>query len=409
MIHKLLSVALVIIIAKSSTAQELLETGGTNMPGEWIDRDTKHRIKRLTPSGANHASFYFHNNPFIRQQRNEGDRMVFYANEAYSGDGRGRQLYILNLKSGAIEKLTATPQPKIGEIVGVKRREVFYQVRDSVFATNIDTRKSRLIFVFPENFKGSITTLNADETLLAGAKASDEEKEILAKNPGKSSYFNLIYEAKLERSLFTIHLETGRLDSIYREKAWLNHVQFSPTDPNLLMYCHEGPWHKVDRIWTIDVTTRRTRLIHKRSMDMEIAGHEWFSHDGKMIWYDLQLPRGATFFVAGTNVYNGAFKKYELQRNEWSVHYNLSPSQQMFAGDGGSPDAVAKAPDGQWIYLFRPAGEKFISEKLVNMKHHKYRFEPNVHFTPDEKWVVFRANFEGEEHIYAVEIAPSGK
>jgi oligogalacturonide lyase len=32
---------------------------------------------------------------------------------------------------------------------------------------------------------------------------------------------------------------------------WLNHVQFSPTDPTLMMFCHEGPWHKVDRIWTI--------------------------------------------------------------------------------------------------------------------------------------------------------------
>lgn len=387
-------------------AQPLLETGGQKMPAEWIDKDTKHRVKRLTPPGANYASFYFHNNPFVRQTGKEGDRMVFYGNEAYHGDGRGKQLYIINLKSGEIEKLAAANQPKTGEIVGPKRREVFYQVRDSVFATNIDTKITRLIFVFPEHYKGAITTLNADETLLGGAKASDEEKDIFKNNPGKSSYFNLIYEAKLERSLFTINVNTGKLDSIYKEKAWLNHVQFSPTDPNLLMYCHEGPWHKVDRIWTIDVITRQTKLIHKRSMDMEIAGHEWFSPDGLVIWYDLQMPRGATFFVAGTNVNNGAFKKYELQRNEWSVHYTLSPSQKLFAGDGGHPGSVAKAPDGQWIYLFRPDGDKFVSERLVNMKHHNYKFEPNVHFTPDEKWVVFRANFEGEEHIYAVEIKP---
>ena len=70
---------------------------------------------------------------------------------------------------------------------------------------------------------------------------------------------------------------------MYSEKAWLNHVQFSPTDPNLLMYCHEGPWHKVNRIWTIDIRTGQTRLMHERTVDREIAGHEFFSPDGKWV------------------------------------------------------------------------------------------------------------------------------
>jgi oligogalacturonide lyase len=60
-----------------------------------------------------------------------------------------------------------------------------------------------------------------------------------------------------------------------------------------------------------------------------------------------------------------------------------------------------------WIYLFRPVGDKFISEKLVMMKNHGYKLEPNVHFSPDEKWVIFRANFEGVEETYAVEIRKS--
>ena len=31
------------------------------------------------------------------------------------------------------------------------------------------------------------------------------------------------------------------------------------------------------------------------------------------------------------------------------------------------------------------------------MKHHDYKLEPNVHFSPDGKWIIFRANFEGIE------------
>jgi oligogalacturonide lyase len=30
--------------------------------------------------------------------------------------------------------------------------------------------------------------------------------------------------------------------------------------------------------------------------------------------------------------------------------------------------------------------------------------EPNVTFTPDGKWIVFRSDLQGAPHIYAVEI-----
>lgn len=371
----------------------VMETGSvTPMPLEWIDKDTHHKVMRLTRNEGRNLSFYFHNNPFV------GDKMIYH-NVGKSG----AQLYAVNLKTLKTEQLTSHAGGLKGEIVGVKRKEVFYQVKDSVFATGIDTKKERLVYVFPDDFKADITTLNADETLLGGAYSSPAEKEIFRANPEKQSYFNLIYEAKLPRTLFTINIETGELKKIFTDSAWLNHVQFSPTDPSLLLFCHEGPWHKVNRIWTINVKTGGDiKLMHKRTMDMEIAGHEWFGADGRTIWFDLQQPRGKTFFVAGTDVATGNEKKYEFDKNEWSVHYTTSPDQSLFAGDGGDPNAVAKAPDGKWIYLFRPQGNRFVPERLVNMKQHQYKLEPNVHFSPDGKWIIFRANFEGQEQVYAV-------
>ncbi len=44
-------------------------------------------------------------------------------------------------------------------------------------------------------------------------------------------------------------------------------------------------------------------------------------------------------------------------------------------------------------------------EKLVNMKDHDYRLEPNGVFTPDGKWLIFRSNLQGPAHVYAVELA----
>lgn len=387
----------------------VLETGA-DMPDEWIDKDTRHRVKRISRMDGSSLSFYFHNSPFI------GNSMVFYNSqktdltgvskqETYSTSAKNKQLYIVDLATLKTEQLTYQASAMNGEILDKKNGIVYYQIKDSVFATEIKSKKTSLVYVFPDDFKATITTVNADGTLLGGARSSDEEKELFKQNPGKSSYFNIIYEAKLPRTLFTVHTSTKKLDKLFTDSAWLNHVQFSTTDPNLLMFCHEGPWHKVDRIWTMNITNKQPRLMHKRTMDMEIAGHEWPSADGKTIWFDLQLPRGKTFYVAGVDLATGIERRYSLERNEWSIHFNATSNERMFCGDGADSGQVAKAPDAMWIYLFKPDGDKFISEKLVNMKKHVYRLEPNVHFSPDEKWVIFRANFEGIENIYAVEIA----
>jgi oligogalacturonide lyase len=394
-------------------AQPEMETGGQKMPDEWIDKDTKYKVVRLTRiEDHSNLSFYFHNNPFI------GNKMVFYSSnkndvsgvqkqEIYSTNSKNKQLHLLDLGTLKSEQLTFQSSPMNGEIVDNKSGTIYYQIKDSIFGVNAKTRESKLVYVFPDDFKATITTVNADGSLLAGARSDDKEKELFKQNPEKKDYFNIIYEAKLPRTLFTVNVKTKELKKIFSDSAWLNHIQFSPTDPGILMFCHEGPWHKVDRIWTIDINTKEVKLMHKRTMDMEIAGHEWIGPDGKTIWFDLQQPRSVTFFVAGVNIKTGKEIKYSLKRDEWSIHFNISPDQKLFCGDGGDPGQVAKAQDAQWIYLFKPEGDHFVSQKLVNMKHHQYKLEPNVHFSPDGKWVIFRANFEGIENVYAVEINKS--
>jgi oligogalacturonide lyase len=110
-----------------------------------------------------------------------------------------------------------------------------------------------------------------------------------------------------------------------------------------------------------------------------------------------------------------------MQRNEWSIHFNLTLGEDLFTGDGGDPGQVAKAPDGEWIELFHPQlltvgpgainspdiwqPGVFHSEHLVNMSHHNYRLEPNVRFSPDKKLVIFTSNMFGPSYVFGVEVA----
>jgi oligogalacturonide lyase len=185
------------------------------------------------------------------------------------------------------------------------------------------------------------------------------------------------------------------------------------------MYCHEGPWQKVDRIWMIHTDGTHNTLIHKRTMLMEIAGHEFWGLDGKTIWYDWQYPKGEDFFLAGYDLENHKRTAFHMQRNEWSIHFNLTKDLDMFTGDGGDPGQVAKAPDGEWIELFHPqaiTGQGalnepdfwqpgvFHAEHLVNMSHHNYKLEPNVRFSPDKSLVIFTSNMFGPSYVFGVEV-----
>ncbi len=215
----------------------------------------------------------------------------------------------------------------------------------------------------------------------------------------------------LQSFIFT-NLKTGESRETGFQYGDLNHMQFNPVDPNLLLYCHEGTWHELDRTWTIRTDGSQMRLMHKRTMDTEINGHEWWSWDGKTVWFDLQTPRSQVFWIAGVSMASGEEVRYRIERDWWGVHFNSSRDDTLFASDGGDPSQVAYSTDGQWINLFRVQDDRTVTrEKLVDMSRHNYvtgrgGVEPNVHITPDRKWVIFTGQFApGQRHVYAVEVA----
>jgi len=369
----------------------------TEQPREWIDKDTGHRIVRLSDEDGS-STFYFHQNGYTES----GDKLVFSTRSGLS---------TFNFRTKKIEQIVEGRAGSV--IVGKKTRKVFYTRGDAVYETDIDTKATREIVKDARLRTGSGFAVNADETLLGGSMVVGELPKVQQTQtpqprgdnyPGKGEMMEQRLAAKIPMTLYTINIRSGEVKTFHPATDWLNHVQFSPTDPGLMMFCHEGPWHKVDRIWTIRTDGSDLKKIHTRTMDMEIAGHEFFGADGKYIYYDLQTPKSEVFWLAKYEIKTGKLTKYSLTKREWSVHYNVSPDGKIYSGDGGGPNSVARGDNGQWIYLFHPKNGKFESEKLVNLEKHDYTLEPNGTFTPDGKWIVFRSNMFGATQIYAVEV-----
>lgn len=431
--------------------------GQTIPPKEWIDATTGHRIVRISDE-AGSSSNYFNVNSYTPDGRwmaysspsgimaldlrTFASRLIVPGRVSlqFVGHRTGAVYYIAGIEQTQGHDANSPNTPG----AAVRSGDTRTQGPRALMAYDIASGRARQITVLDPGY--SIATINADETLFAGARITggasagappssvmadrDPASEVgphgekLTYAEGREVQINRRLVQRIPMEIFTIDIRTGAKKTITASTDWLNHLQFSPTDPTLLLYCHEGNWHVVDRMWLVHVNRPDTpRLIHTRTMNMEIAGHEWWSADGKTVWYDLQTPRGEDFWVAGYNVDTAKRTWYHIDRNSWGVHFNSSANGALFSSDGGDPEMAAHAPDGKYIYLLRPRAIPDVAgihaansanlitpgvldpEKLVDLRNHNYRSEPNASFTPDGKWLVFRSNMWGPGHVYAVKIA----
>ncbi len=399
------------------------------VPRDWIDPATGHRIIRLSPDGGG-SSLYFHQNMYTPK----GDKFVFNA---------GRDIVAIDLTKLGAEPVQAEVVASDAFLISVawKSSDAYYRKGGSLWATNVQTKDAREVCKLPLGMRTVV--VNADETLLFSIVAAADAKQKIAdlKIPmivtgdliQRTGRGRLVPGGR-SLAISVLDVKTGESKKIHWSTEWLNHLQASPTDPKLILFCHEGNWQEVDRIWNVNADGTGLKLMHTRTIPNEIAGHEFMGYDGNWEWYDLQTPRSANFWLAGVNVHTGERIRYPLARSEWSVHYNVSRDGKLFCGDGGGPGSVAATTpmpesrhidppaNGQWIYAFTPRditpetieihGEKvkignFAVEKLADLSKHDYSYEPNATITPDCKWVIFRSNMHGPHHVYAVEVKRS--
>jgi oligogalacturonide lyase len=373
---------------------------------EWIDKDTGHKVIRLSRREGSHEMFYFHQNPFTA----DGDKMVFIGPAE-----KGRAAFAVDLKTLDIRKMTFEHAVDL-EVVAPKRRELFYLDGDTVYATNIDTPATRAIAKVPEYYiHGRGLSINSDETLLAGCYAKGEEQFY---SMPRDEWIKKIFEAKLPNAIYTINIGTGEVREFYKENEWLGHVQFSPTDPALIEFCHEGPERLLHRMWLIRTDGTGLTKLYPTEIPKTLVTHEFWDPNGKDVWFDLQAPRlrgkmglvtyvfGPHTYLARTNIDTGDSTLYPLKRSQVCWHYNVSRDGKLLCGDGDGR-FFELARSARWINLYVPEGGKLKVERLCSMKRNSYTIAPNAHFTPDGKWVVFLSDMDGSPQIYAVEVQAS--
>src|SRR5919107_3867141 len=147
------------------------------VPREWVDPDTGHRVIRLSEEPGS-ESLYFHQNGYTP----DGTKMVITTPTGISA---------VNLRTRAVERVVEGRVSII--IVGHKTGQVYYTrfVREpgrfsaTVYATDLDTKQTREVAKLPPGV--SVSTVNADETLLAGTLDEQVARDIAE---GRGPRFN---------------------------------------------------------------------------------------------------------------------------------------------------------------------------------------------------------------------------
>src|SRR5215212_2299583 len=146
-LKSLLLIHLTVLVAAAQQQQ---------VPREWVDADTGHRVVRLSEE-AGSQSLYFHQNGYTP----DGSKLIMTTPTGLS---------VVNLRTHAVERVVEGRVSII--IVGKKTGQVYYTkfVREAnkfsatVYATDLDTKVTREVVKLPPGV--SVSTVNADETLL---------------------------------------------------------------------------------------------------------------------------------------------------------------------------------------------------------------------------------------------------
>lgn len=386
---------------------------GTVYPSEkrtYTDEKSGAQITQLTNQRINYH-FYFTENSFDL----DGKTIYFLSNREHEGT-EICNLFKMDLDSGEMVQLTDDPLGvEVGRITKTPDGEyVAYVTGSQLRLYNTKTGENKLLYEEKNHMLLQNLSFSCDKQWI-GFNRNEDVDALPDGGPNYAGFKEKMFATKDGR-VSVIRLDGSEFHDVFRDTHWLSHFQFSPDNPDIAMFCHEGPWNYVQqRIWMINMNTGDIWPCFRQTED-DCVGHEFWAQNGDVIFDNRRGGHDGTISNSKSQVYASehvsaeipyfgfAHKDGKVYRKInmpfYCNHYFANGDLSMFAGD---------AVDD--ILLIQPAEDGTAKMKILahhNTTWHYQRSHCHPTFSWDGKKLLYAADTdEWHDNLFLVDVPES--
>lgn len=325
------------------------------------------------------------------------------------------ELFLLELDTGKALQLTQGEAIKMGHGAHAMLRndgkKAYYYSNEWVKEVDCETLESTNLMYIPSSYNFHSLSASTDNRYIAFTVV--EEIPLLTAcftdpasdaTPGsRERYFN-----EPRSHVIRYDLATRKGEIVFGGHARLTHVSINPLDSNEMVYCHDGPWYQVQRMWVANVKGDTVSPLMVQQKGLEGVGHEFFTPTGRVgAQYSYRYRPDMPFFLFAdlfidTDGKNQERFYYPYKRTK---HVSVGPNDLLGVGDVAclSPDM---SDADRYLSLIHYNKEAHRADVSILCAHDSSgRKSAHVHpvFTPDGSRIVYSSDCEGQLNIYMVE------
>lgn len=349
------------------------------------------KVRQYTNYKGHSSHFYFTYPCWFDQ----GRKMLFSSDR-----GNRTNFFSVELATGAITQLTDLDPADGGEPDGQSitknpaREEAYFCRGRSMLALDLKTLNIREVFHVPDGYLGESCCATADGKAIITGIYQDLSDRFMTDLGNGYIGFREYWEARPHCAIYRLDLDSGEQSVIFEDHAWLGHFNPSPTLPEVMTFCHEGPWERVDnRIWGLNIHSGEAWKIRPTAPG-EAVGHEYWMPDGVHIGYHGKV--GGEPVYGSITFDNQDRVEAPFAYNSWHFHsYHLD----LVVGDG--------AANNPYLMLWRYRDGRFAGPKLLAWHRgsfHTQRVHVHPCFSPDGKQIAYTADPQGYGQVFVVDI-----
>jgi len=317
-------------------------------------------------------------------------------------------LFRCDLDTGAITQLTDLTGPgrPTGQYSAANGRH-YYWWQGTVHELDPETFEEHVIYRAPDGMTSSkAANPTADGRYICTSLMREPEQETAAVSFSYSR-FREFFHAKPFTQIVRVEVATGEAEVVHEDRCYIGHVNTSPALPDIMTFCHEGPWNLVDqRIWGLNIRTGDCWRIRSQEANDVSIGHEYWFADGETMGYHGR-PRGED----GQHIF-GWVRWDDTDRHE--VHFPYSSThfhsldENLIVGDGTAAFVfTSESRSRPYIQLFKWDGERYVGPRIL--AYHRSTFNnqhahPHPRFTPDGKHVLYSSDLTAYSNMYLVPV-----